>query len=177
MTKLDESQRRKNMGKQRLSRLSAIDVMNLHGLMKDYVVLGDKVDGVQYADYKAGWSDDKIALLGKERIGRRVSQVQVRNLRQSLFGVMRPRAKPQPKPIPELDAAGRLKVRIGALEVAIEELKEYQRDTRANYNELLDYVRKLDARVWALDVEWGSCRPAGYKPGLPGIINDTKEVP
>jgi hypothetical protein len=174
MTKLDESQRRKNMSK-RLSRLSAIDVMNLHGLMKDYVVLGDKVDGVQYADYKAGWSDDKMARFAKERIGRPISHIQVRNLRQSLFGVMRDR--PQPKPIPELDAAGRLKVRIGALEVAIEELREYQRDTRANYNELLDYVRKLDARVWALDAEWGSCRPAGYKPGLPGIINDTKEVP
>jgi hypothetical protein len=165
------------MGTKRLSRLTAVDIMTLHGLMKDYVVRGDKVNGVQYADYIAGWDDERMASLAAESMGRPVTHVQVRNLRQSLFGLMRKKLPPQqPKLIPEPALTEQLvEARMKRLEATIEatiaELKDYQRDTRhalwAKYNELLAHVRALDA-------EWSTCRPASYKPGLPEIINDTK---
>jgi hypothetical protein len=167
------------MGTKRLSRLTAVDIMSLYALMKDLVVLGDKIDGVQYVDYKAGWDDDEVAQLAKEKMGRHVTHVQVRNLRQNLFGMMRKRLPLQPKLIPEPGLA--LGARMKAMEEAIAGLRDYQSNTRAalwgKFDELLDYVRQLDSRVRALDAEWGTCRPAGYKPGLPEIINDTKEAP
>src|SRR4051812_9337347 len=131
---------KKHMAK-RLGRLTAVDIMSLHGLMKDLVVLGDKVDGVQYADYKAGWDDDGMARFATTKMGRPVSAIQVRNLRQALFGMMRDRAKPQPKLIPEPGLA--LGARMKAMEEAIAGLRDYQSNTRAalwsKFDELLDY--------------------------------------
>src|SRR6478609_8891574 len=76
--------------------LTRNQVFCIYDLMKDYVELGDKISGVQYAVYKdkvrgadgtvERMTDARMAEIAANRFGHPVTEIQIRKLRTDMFG-------------------------------------------------------------------------------------------
>jgi hypothetical protein len=206
----------KDMTGNKRRHLSRDETIRLHALMKDYVELGDKINGVQYASYKApGMHDIRMAEIAQERLGFPVTPIQIRSMRVTMFGkVFRQKPERQEKPQGSVTAAvggqshfnGAILAHIGAIKRALDQLQQRQdaleervnsavinagikreafiaevnnrldnleQDHTKTRNVLWTKYNALLYHVKQLDTEWSSCRPPGYQPGLPEIVNDT----
>ena len=150
--------------------------------MKDYIEQKDKINGVQYAAYKDKvgradgtvdrMTDARMAEIASNRFGHPVTEIQIRKLRTDMFGqVYREKREKKPKlqmdlnPVSMYNELLDLKGRVDGQLSFLTKLRQRLDRMEENVHNITLYIKQLDE-------EWSTCRPPGYKPGLPEIVND-----